>query len=191
MSDARETPKPAENSATEASEESGRPKTRNRKVLLAAVGGGAVLVLAVAGIAVAVSQPTRIERAGEVCGGSKPLDSFLGELSGSGSPADATPEGQDAESQEGFDELFDGVLTVEDDGHTLIVSTKPADEDALGMTTLTLDCVYEELDVPRHVSELIGTTRALDGRQTGEWDEFSASWGYHPDNGLSLIIATK
>ena len=30
--------------------------------------------------------------------------------------------------------------------------------------------------------------RALDGRQTGTWDDFEASWGYHPDDGINLVI---
>ncbi|MET4638314.1 hypothetical protein [Mycetocola sp. 2940] len=92
-------------------------------------------------------------------------------------------------TQKLYDDLFDKVVAVEDDGTTLIVSTKPDTDDAPGMTSRALDCVYEELDVPKHVSELIGSTRALDGRQTGEWDKYSESWGYHPESGMNLIIA--
>ena len=33
-----------------------------------------------------------------------------------------------------------------------------------------------------------GATRALDGRQQASWDGFEASWTYHPDNGLTLIL---
>jgi hypothetical protein len=31
-------------------------------------------------------------------------------------------------------------------------------------------------------------TRALDGRQTASWSFIEASWTYHPDNGLDVII---
>lgn len=33
-----------------------------------------------------------------------------------------------------------------------------------------------------------GTTRALDGQQTADWDGFTASWGYHPDTGLDVVV---
>ncbi|MET0885418.1 MAG: hypothetical protein ABWX92_03115 [Mycetocola sp.] len=107
------------------------------------------------------------------------------------SPEPTPTESRDEDAQKLYGELFEGVVSVEDDGKTLIVSTKPESEDALGVTSLTLDCVYGELDMPKHVSALIGSTRALDGRQTGEWGIYSASWGYHPDDGMNLIIAAK
>jgi hypothetical protein len=34
-------------------------------------------------------------------------------------------------------------------------------------------------------------TRALDGRQSETWEDFSASWTYHPDNGLDVLIREK
>lgn len=29
---------------------------------------------------------------------------------------------------------------------------------------------------------------ALEGRQDAEWDNYSASWGYHPDSGLDIVV---
>lgn len=49
-------------------------------------------------------------------------------------------------------------------------------------------CVEDELSVPRHVQDHIGSTTSLQGRQDARWDEFSASWSYHPNNGLNLTL---
>jgi len=31
-------------------------------------------------------------------------------------------------------------------------------------------------------------TRALDGTQSDTWDGLQASWSYHPDSGINLLI---
>jgi hypothetical protein len=31
-------------------------------------------------------------------------------------------------------------------------------------------------------------TRALDGMQDASWDNYKATWSFHPDNGFDLII---
>jgi hypothetical protein len=49
-------------------------------------------------------------------------------------------------------------------------------------------CVLDALKVPAYVREEMAKTRALDGRQSQAWAEFEASWSYHPDNGLDIII---
>lgn len=36
----------------------------------------------------------------------------------------------------------------------------------------------------------IGNTRALDGTLTAEGDHVVASWTYHPDDGLSIVLET-
>ena len=86
--------------------------------------------------------------------------------------SDASPDAEDDsdEVDDEFAELFEGVVAVEDGGKTLIVNTKPEEDDALGVTSLSLECVYEQLDVPKSITERIGATRALDGRQDGDWD---------------------
>lgn len=38
------------------------------------------------------------------------------------------------------------------------------------------------------VMQRIGNTRALDGTLTADGDGVSATWTYHPDDGLSLVI---
>ncbi|WP_417554323.1 hypothetical protein [Microbacterium sp.] len=156
------------------------------RTLVAIGAAAAVLIGAGATTIVIASGPSPIEQAGESCAASKPLDAFFSELRAT---ASATPEPVDTADSDALDELFDGVVSVEDDGKTLIVQTKPEDDDPLGITGLALDCVYEQLDVPTRITERIAATRSLDGRQEAEWEDYSASWSYHPDSGANLIIA--
>jgi hypothetical protein len=46
----------------------------------------------------------------------------------------------------------------------------------------------DALTIPQAVREHMSQTRALDGRQTDSWEGFSASWSYHPDSGINLIV---
>jgi type II secretory pathway pseudopilin PulG len=51
-----------------------------------------------------------------------------------------------------------------------------------------LYCALERLHAPQSLEAKIGQTRALDGRQEYEWDEFAISWTYHPDDGATVLI---
>jgi len=51
-----------------------------------------------------------------------------------------------------------------------------------------LRCYVRELPIPTYVVSRMEKTRALDGQVTQEWDGFEASWTYHPDNGLDVLI---
>ena len=165
-------------------------RKKPRTLMVAAcVVGGLVVAAAVTLTVVNLTQPTSIERAGEACAGSKPLQALLDSSDSTSTP---TPQSSsDSGDDDEYAELFEGVVSVEDDGKTLIVNTKPQDDDVLALTALSLDCVYEHLNVPTYISERIGQTRALDGRQDGDWGDYTASWGYHPDSGANLIIVHK
>ena len=63
-------------------------------------------------------------------------------------------------------------------------------EESEGADFLTVGCVLTELNAPDSLTTRLGSTRALDGTQTGEWAGFTASWTYHPDNGLNIIVET-
>ena len=41
---------------------------------------------------------------------------------------------------------------------------------------------------PDAVVSQMDSTTSLQGRQTASWDGTDASWTYHPDNGLDLIL---
>ena len=77
-----------------------------------------------------------------------------------------------------------------DGGRTLILEGKGTG-DTEGMTFLDQVCTLRELDVPRSVVERIDQTRAMDGRQSADWDDIDASWTYHPSDGLSLLLELK
>jgi hypothetical protein len=162
-----------------------RPRKRRRGLVIGAVAAASVAAATL--VVLVVLQPTAIERAGEACAGTKPLQKVFDEASSTSSPK---PD-DDSENDSEFTKYFEGVISVEDGGKSLIVNTMADDEDILGVSSLALDCVYEELDVPTYVSENIGQTRALDGRQNTEWDGFSASWSYHPDDGANVIFVQK
>lgn len=54
--------------------------------------------------------------------------------------------------------------------------------------TQPLAALLEELEFSPAVMNRIGNTRALDGTLTAEAPHASASWTYHPDDGLSIVI---
>lgn len=91
-------------------------------------------------------------------------------------------------------ECFAGEIHAEGDTVTLILDMAVTGFDgSLNYDTgdASLDevtCVLGELDAPTNVTARMDSTRALDGMQDAEWGKFEASWTYHPDDGLDLII---
>ena len=73
-----------------------------------------------------------------------------------------------------------------DEGQSLSMDTEG--EETSGASYSDVACVLDELGIPDSVSSRMGNTRALDGRQEAQWGEFSASWGYHPDSGMNVVI---
>lgn len=86
------------------------------------------------------------------------------------------------------------ILSVSDEGKTIILHL-PGEDGADDIFALTdedrLLCVLDELGMPSAVRNHITQTRALDGQQTDEWDDFTARWTYHPDPGLRLVIQER
>lgn len=59
-----------------------------------------------------------------------------------------------------------------------------------------VDCLLERARIPDDVSFRIDSTRALDGMQDAQWQfdddaQMTASWTYHPDDGLNLVISER
>jgi hypothetical protein len=84
-----------------------------------------------------------------------------------------------------------GTGTLGDGDHTLEIDM--AGEDA-GSGTATydgFDCTLEFLGAPRSVLAKMESTRALDGMLSATWGTFEASWTYHPDQGLDVIITQR
>lgn len=57
-----------------------------------------------------------------------------------------------------------------------------------GLTVIQLRCFMTELEVTDAITSEINTTRALDGRQSADWDDYHGSWTYHPSTGLQMVI---
>lgn len=76
-----------------------------------------------------------------------------------------------------------------DGGEALHLSTR-TDLDALDSKVWPddVECLLAELDAPSALWIKMSATRALDGRQADVWNGLEASWTYHPDNGIYLII---
>lgn len=74
-----------------------------------------------------------------------------------------------------------------DDGASVYFDTK-GNDDSSGDSYFDVVCALQLLEAPTYVLDLISSTRALDGRQSESWDQFRATWGYHPDSGLGISI---
>ena len=82
-------------------------------------------------------------------------------------------------------------ITVMDGGASLEMQTSGKKTWTGGAPFSDIECVLNELQAPQSIQARMGTTRALDGRQTGEWAGYAISWGYHPDNGLNVIVESQ
>lgn len=80
---------------------------------------------------------------------------------------------------------------IDDDGRTMSLRRIAAKEEPGRVSLLDYDCILGELAVPRAVRDHMGSTRALDGTQTDEWDRLKARWTYHPDDGINLTITQE
>ena len=77
-------------------------------------------------------------------------------------------------------------VDVLDDNHTLTIHGEG--EETIGVHIDDMVCLLAQVGVTGAVVERMDQTRALDGTQTAEWDDYSASWTYHPDDGLDILL---
>ncbi|KOX10282.1 hypothetical protein ADL05_25220 [Nocardiopsis sp. NRRL B-16309] len=75
-----------------------------------------------------------------------------------------------------------------DDGESLSLDHR-GDDESSGISVEFLVCILAELEAPDSVIEEMSQTRALDGRQSADWDGIHASWAYHPDTGLDVVLS--
>lgn len=57
-----------------------------------------------------------------------------------------------------------------------------------GLTDSLMSCLLDAAKTPDYVHAQMEQTRALDGTQHGTWGNISASWTYHPDSGLDVVL---
>ena len=73
-----------------------------------------------------------------------------------------------------------------DEGQSLTMDSEG--KESYGAEFADITCVLDAIGIPDSVSNRMNATRSLDGRLTGDWDEFTASWSYHPDSGMNVVI---
>ncbi|MGG5171404.1 hypothetical protein ACQR35_04360 [Pseudarthrobacter sp. J1738] len=78
-------------------------------------------------------------------------------------------------------------VSLGDKNTSLSVDTKGQD-DSDGASIADYACIVKALHTPDAVIEQMDSTSSLQGRQTAEWDGLEASWTYHPDSGVKLIV---
>lgn len=90
--------------------------------------------------------------------------------------------------------VFSEYATLGDSDHTMTMKGAPEDPTyanilkVTGLRDTDFECVFTAVAMPDSVFSQISATRALDGMQKASWDKFSATWTYHPDNGLRVIL---
>ena len=86
----------------------------------------------------------------------------------------------------------DNGTQITDSGRTLLVDGRATNNAyAPGLDPEGLGCLLDGLSVTEAVRAHMVSTRALDGRQQDAWAGFSASWSFHPDDGLDMIITRQ
>ena len=141
-------------------------RKRRRGLMMAAAGAGTVLAIALVYVGV------RYEGSGRP---------------GAAAPSPTAPAETRLQSAKRECAPGDTYVTLGDSGTSMVISGVAAEE-TLGASLTELACLLDELDVPDAVVSHMETTRALDGRQEASWAGFTASWTYHPDDGLDVIL---
>lgn len=96
-----------------------------------------------------------------------------------------------------FPELdYTSYSEIESDGSCLTIDTNPYDEEEWAndwQTTalVAIERVNEKLGFSKALYQKMISTRALDGIQTDENDNYEVSWSYHPDDGLLVNYEVK
>lgn len=79
--------------------------------------------------------------------------------------------------------------TILDGGSAIELDTQGEESFDSGTTNFTAYyCMLNQLGVPEVTQQKMGRTRALDGTQSDSWDSLKASWSYHPDSGVNVLI---
>lgn len=121
-------------------------------------------------------------------------------LSGCGGPSDASspatsspttssppPEPKIRQASHSCHLDGNAYATLGDGGYTITLKGQP-DAGTTGLAIKDIACVLRAVSVPDSVVSQMDSTRALDGMQKAMWDKISASWTYHPTNGLKVIL---
>jgi hypothetical protein len=81
-----------------------------------------------------------------------------------------------------------GVGEISDGDKTLYVNTQGEKANSGTASITELYCVLDSLEPPSYVTIKMRQTRAFDGQVSEKWGSFEASWTFHPDAGLDVLI---
>jgi hypothetical protein len=81
-------------------------------------------------------------------------------------------------------------VSVSDNGTTISVDTI-GEEEYSGASYSDLVCVINGVETPSYIYDGIMSVRAMDGRQTQEFDGIVVSYSFHPDHGMSIVFHKK
>jgi hypothetical protein len=81
-------------------------------------------------------------------------------------------------------------VSVSDNGTTISVDTM-GQEEYSGASYESLVCVINAVGTPSYVNDNIMNVRAIDGRQSDEFNGIVVSYSYHPDNGMDIVFHKK
>ena len=135
------------------------------------------------------------------CGGDSvsPMEVGMAECNTEYVDEDGDPD-TDPKDDEGVEPGMISEDVYVEDGTLIVSGAGQQDEDSDSdlptvdgmLSYMVWACLEDELDLPAFVQERIATTRALDGRQEDEWENdgvsYEASWSYHPNSGLNVVI---
>jgi hypothetical protein len=78
--------------------------------------------------------------------------------------------------------------TLAADNTSITLGTRGEEDGTTEQSISEIACVFVELSMPESVIQRIDHTRALDGMLSTGWDRYMATWTYHPDAGLFIVI---
>lgn len=80
---------------------------------------------------------------------------------------------------------------ISDGDRTLFLDMRGEEAGSGVLSISDITCILGGLNTPSYVIHEMEQTRALDGRQSETWGDFEASWSYHPDDGLDVLIRER
>ncbi|MGX1591662.1 hypothetical protein ACWICO_11085 [Glutamicibacter sp. NPDC055491] len=115
---------------------------------------------------------------------------------GAGGSGNAAPDAQESGLNQDFINQAVETCGIDPEGYAVLdggaaIELDTEGEDYLDSGTSNLAayyCMLNELDVPEVTQQKMGRTRALDGTQSDTWESLQASWSYHPDTGVNVLI---
>jgi len=99
---------------------------------------------------------------------------------------------------ENFKDLFPDLndkayADIAEDGSYMKIDTNPNKiKGAMDPEAVTeIEVIHEKLGFPKSLEQKMRSTRALDGKQTDENDNYKVNWSYHPNRGLEVLYELK